>query len=72
MAVCAYCSKVVDDVCPRCKAPDALVERKYNKHDGKTPVSYKRQASAEHGAPSTKPFKWPSFKPGSANENSGK
>lgn len=61
MASCALCGKIVDKECPRCSYPDALIERKHNKHDGKHPT--KDKLGVKQGD-SNAPYKWPKFKPG--------
>lgn len=57
MAVCSLCGNVVEPSCTKCKYPDHMIERKFNKHGGKAPT--KRGA----GNPNA-PYKWPAFKKG--------
>lgn len=63
MAVCSMCGRAgAWDECPRCKAPDELIERKFNKHDGGPPVSAHKQEETPGREP--KPWRgWPAFTP---------
>lgn len=60
MSVCALCRKTMPgekSQCPNCTYPDHLIEKKFNKHDGKAPT---KRGKGDPNAP----YRWPKFRKG--------
>lgn len=61
MPICGLCGKKCEIECPNCRYPDHLVEKKFDKHEGKAPTKERMGTTV---GDRNAAYVWPKFKRG--------